>query len=432
MRRKKGFALRLLSWVHSILILEGVWVLFAGVRHMEGAALFRFLALGAVLFIPVVVTDMLVRRCKSLVLFCLFGTTLVWAMALFAGSRLVGWFTVLICLFRCYAKLKQGEIRRRMREMPGEAGAQEGAQLWEAPTLLDCPKIIHCLLFVLLYLGLVVSGAYGLLGLMLSLLAAELWVCLAYGCLWQLEEFAERNRYVANLPIKGMKRTGAGILAAGTILLLLSMLPAALYHEEPLTKLRFEGQPAEYTGGEEAYAESAEPDLMMEELMRIKASAKETPPWMKAASKLVCLLMLIWISWQALRMVFAAVRRAVENFSDEGGDEVVFLGKDEEDGEAGEGVKTGAKKEGMFSPARRIRRLYRRAVKRRAAGSISGSETPLELEEKAGFYRADARPDKSRDFRVVHDLYEKARYGNEECTKEEVKQCVHIFSNFDR
>ena len=95
-------------------------------------------------------------------------------------------------------------------------------------------------------------------------------------------------------------------------------------------------------------------------------------------------------------------------------------------------MKAGAKKEGIFSPARRIRRLYRRAVKRRAAGSISGSETPLELEEKAGFYRADARPDKSRDFRVVHDLYEKARYGNEECTKEEVKQCVHIFSNFDR
>ena len=46
MRRKKGFALRLLSWVHSILILEGVWVLFAGVRHMEGAALFRFLEIG--------------------------------------------------------------------------------------------------------------------------------------------------------------------------------------------------------------------------------------------------------------------------------------------------------------------------------------------------------------------------------------------------
>ena len=89
------------------------------------------------------------------------------------------------------------------------------------------------------------------------------------------------------------------------------------------------------------------------------------------------------------------------------------------------------KKERFFSADRKIRRLYKRAVRRRASGSILGSETPLELEGKAGFYRA-GELQKSRDLYTAHKLYEKARYGKEECTKEDVRQCVHIFSNFDR
>ena len=112
MRGNKSFGLRLLSWIHSMLIFEGVFVLSAGILHMKGERLVLFLAQGLVLAVPLVLTDVLVKRCKSLVLFCLLGAVLVWVMGLVSGNGLVRWITVFICLFRCYVRLKQGEIRK--------------------------------------------------------------------------------------------------------------------------------------------------------------------------------------------------------------------------------------------------------------------------------------------------------------------------------
>ena len=78
----------------------------------------------------------------------------------------------------------------------------------------------------------------------------------------------------------------------------------------------------------------------------MKASAKETPAWMEAASKFVCALMLVWIFYLAIKMVFSMVRRAAAAFSDEWEDEVVFLGREE--GKGGGGKKDGLKKERFF------------------------------------------------------------------------------------
>ena len=429
MRGNKSLGLRFLAWIHSMLIFEGVFVLFAGVRHMEGERLILFLAQGMLLAVPVVLTDILVRRCKRLAVFCLLGAVLVWMMGAVSGSSLVRWITAFICLFRCYVRLKQGEIRKKMRELPGEAGVAEAAVWLDVPALLDEPGLLHGLLFVFMYLGIISLNCYGLMEVMLALLAADFCVSLSYRYLWKLSEFAEKNRYVANLPVNAMKRTGMGIMGTGVILLFVFMLPAAVYQKEPLTKVRFDLRQMEAAEGGAAYEDNIEPDYMMEELMRMKASAKETPAWMEAASKFVCALMLVWIFYLAIKMVFSMVRRAAAAFSDEWEDEVVFLGREE--GKGGGGKKDGLKKERFFSAVRKIRRLYKRAVRRRASGSILGSETPLELEGKAGFYRA-GELQKSRDLYTAHKLYEKARYGKEECTKEDVRQCVHIFSNFDR
>lgn len=432
---KKGIVLRVLSWVHSMLIFEGVCVLSAGMGHMGSGELARFLLQGAGLIVPVAVTDILVRRCKRLWVFCIFGAVIVWAIELLTRSQLMGWLAVFICLFRCYVKLKQGEIRRKLRELPGEAGSaviSESMEFWEVPTLLDDPGPVHCLVFILLYLGLVAVGSHGLLRLMLGFLAAEILICLAYGYLRQLSAFTEKNRCVANLPVKAMKRTGAGILGVGMILLLFAMLPAALCHEESLTKVRWEAPQAENSRREENYEESGQTDHLMEELMRIRASAKKTPPWLKAASKLVSILMLAWLAYLALKMVFAAVRRAAEAFSDDSEDEVVFLKTDDGDKENDRKITGRVKNRGLFSSDKRVRRIYKRAIKCRMKGSILGSETPAELEGKAGFYSAGSEVPERTELHTAHEIYEKARYGKEECTKEDVKRCVHIFSSFNR
>ena len=195
-----------------------------------------------------------------------------------------------------------------MRELPGEAGVAEAAVWLDVPALLDEPGLLHGLLFVFMYLGIISLNCYGLMEVMLALLAADFCVSLSYRYLWKLSEFAEKNRYVANLPVNAMKRTGMGIMGTGVILLFVFMLPAAVYQKEPLTKVRFDLRQMEAAEGGAAYEDNIEPDYMMEELMRMKASAKETPAWMEAASKFVCALMLVWIFYLAIKMVFSMVR----------------------------------------------------------------------------------------------------------------------------
>ncbi len=426
MTGKKGFVLRLLSWVHDLLLIEGVYALAAGIGHREGQEAVLFILQGIVLLFPVILTDIMLRRCKSLGLFCLFGAALIWGIKTAAGDMLAAGLTVLICLYRCYVKIRQGEIRRRMRTMPKEAGVQEETGFWEVPTLLDSPRPVHCLLFAAMYLGVVSLRCFGLLFFMLFLIAAELCVCLAYGYLECLSGFMHKNRAVANLPVKAMRRTGWGILGTGMLLLLLFMTPAALYREEPLTELKFELKDAEYGGEVQTGEDEQGTDYMMEELMRIKAAAKETPAWLKAASKAVSALILLWVAYLILRMMISAVQRAMKSFVEDGEDEIIFLGKEADEGGKRGGLMDRRKKERFFSAGRRIRRMYKKALRRRIKEDIRGSETPSELEDKAGLH-SDKSP-----YDTVHELYEKARYGKEECTKEELKQCMHIFTSFDR
>ena len=78
MTGKKSFVMRLLSWVHDILIFEGIYMLAAGTLHVRGQEVPVFLAQGIALVIPLVLTDIVVLRCKSLLIFCLFSAALTW------------------------------------------------------------------------------------------------------------------------------------------------------------------------------------------------------------------------------------------------------------------------------------------------------------------------------------------------------------------
>lgn len=419
----KSFGMRLLSWVHCFLIFEGVFVLAAGAGQIKGQEMAVFLFRGTALFIPLILTDIAIRRCKNLGLYCLLAVALTWGMKVLAGSLPAGGLTAFICLFRCYVRLKQGEEKSRMRNMPGFAGAKEDVKLRETPGLLDNPRPIHGLLLIFMYLGALPLHRHELSVLLLGLLAAEFCVCFAYMYLEQFWEFAGKNRHVANLPIKAMKKISAGILGMGMALLVLFMLPAAIYQKEPLEKLDFEMSENQNPVILETHREDSGPDYMMEELLRIKAAAKKTPPWMKTASKIVCMLMLLWISYLAIRMIFLAIKKAVETFSDDWEDEVVFLDRGEESsGKKGEERR---KEKYWRSYGGKIRRLYKKLIKRRLKESIYGSETPAELEKRAGLHN-------EKEVYAIHELYEKARYAEEECTKEEVKRYVHIFSSFYR
>lgn len=433
--KEKSRALILLAWVHDILIFEGIYVLAAAIQNLQGQEAVRFLLSGLFLLIPVVLSYLVICRCRNLLLFLAFSLAVTWGMQTISQNLITGVLTGFIFLFRIYVRIKQGEIRRKMKELPNEAGANEDKEVWEVPTLLDAPRIPYCLILAIMYLGTISFHRPELLTLMLVLLGAQICTCLAYIYLERLEDFMKQNIRVANLPAGAMKRIGNAILLTGIAGLAIFMLPAAIYHEEPLANLHFE--PVNMNGGMAGfYEENAKPDYLMEELMRLKSQAKETPEWLKRASELLGILTLAGLLYAALRLIFKAVRHAMESFSDDGDDEITFLAKDDSPALEKKYRKEAGRRGGFRSPDRKIRRLYKKLIRRTLKEIPHGNETPLELEHKAGLYARKALdtetadPGTGTDADRLHRLYEKARYAQEECTKEDLKSAASILSAF--
>lgn len=416
--KEKNRILILLSWIHDILFFEGIYVLAAAIQNSEGQELAASLLNGLFLLFPVILSYIVVCRCRNLWIFLVFSFAVTWGMRTVSGNLLTGLLTAFIFAFRLYVKLKQSEIRKKMKEMPGEAGAQEDAETWEVPTLLDTPRIPYCLLLAAMYLGMLSFHRKGLLNLMLGLLAADLCVCLAYCYLERLDGFVKENIRIANLPAGTMRKIGNGILLAGITGLLLFMIPAAVYHKEPLENLRFD--PLDTDGQiTEFYEETAEPDYLMEELLQLKSHAKKTPEWMKKFSELLSTLTLAGIIYAAVKIVLKAIQRALESFADEEEDEIIFLGKEDSSMTEKKRMLKQDRKEEFRSPDRKIRRMYKKRIRRTLREKPSGNETPLELEYKARLYENN-EPEKG-DIDRIHELYEKARYGKEPCTQEEAR-----------
>ncbi len=441
MIKEKSHTLILLSWIHNILLFEGIYVLTAAIREIRGREAVLFLLGGLILIFPIALSYIVIRRCRNLGIFLVFSLAVTWGIQAVIRDLLATLLTAFVFLFRIYVKIKQGEIRRKMQEMPGEAGAQEDREMWEVPTLLDAPRTPYCLIFAAMYLGVVSFHRQALLNLMLGLLGAEISVCLAYRYLERLDGFVRQNVRVANLPAHAMKRIGNAILLTGIAGLAICMLPAAIYHKEPLSDLRFESP--EMKGQMELfYEEEAEPNYLMEELARLKSQAKETPEWLKKFSELLGVLTMAGLIYAALRIILRLFRHAMVSFSDDGGDEIIFL--NDEAGLMPEKRRLMKRRErdGLHSPDRKIRRLYKRLIRRALREKPYGTETPSELEHKAGLYadmvtngdtdRLLADTVTSMDIGRIHALYEKARYAKDACTREEAKQTAQILSALRR
>ena len=140
--------------------------------------------------------------------------------------------------------------------------------------------------------------------------------------------------------------------------------------------------------------------------------------------------------YAALRLIFKAMRHAMESFSDDGDDEITFLAKDDSPALEKKYRKETGRRGGFRSPDRKIRRLYKKLIRRTLKEIPHGNETPFELEHKAGLYARKALdtetadPGTGTDADRLHRLYEKARYAQEECTKEDLKSAASILSAF--
>lgn len=163
-----------------------------------------------------------------------------------------------------------------------------------------------------------------------------------------------------------------------------------------------------------------QPDL----LPALAEQAVEAPAWMKFLDQLLgvlavflLLLLAVLVLWQIARSIWKFFTKP-RHFDD---DEKIYLKPSLHlDSDA---PKAGFRRAMAFLPARtpgeKIRRLYRQRIlkhfSKKATGILPRWASPSELEETCGM-----------DQPALHELYEKARYGNVSCTKEDLKDLEHL------
>lgn len=416
-----NLTLAVLSWLHVLLLCSSFYVLIAAATELSDAEFPGFLASCLWLIIPAAASWIFVRRIRTLAVYLLCSAAvcaLVWTLSssaaqTFWAAPLTTVLCALLFLVRCTTRIKKGRIKRALMDMPAEAGAQLSVELWEIPTFLDEPAPAHFAVFAICYAGILPTGQYHFLKWVFFLLLAEVFVCFIHSYLRRMWDFIRQNQKIANLPAAAIQKVSRVLLLLASVLLLLAVLPSALYGKEPLIGWlenihALPAQPAEDYTEMMAGMGISDPDFS-----GLAEAPAEPPAWLLFLSDVLMYVSIAAAVLILLAVIYHICRNAVRYFSQDEEDEILFLGTEEREKLRSDKAPRKTARDRWTSPSQRIRRLYKKTLRRTMPQKPAGWETPHELEEKAGLLDRD--PDMA-----LHDLYEKARYSESGCTAEDL------------
>lgn len=444
-----------LTWLHVWFLFAGFYAFAAGFLELDGREALYFCAGSFLLLIPTAASWVLIRKTKALWQFLL-GGIVVCAVTCMAAKLygsvfsdqaaaaieaavtaadgkskfensitpaflesllgvMTGGMAAVIFLIRGYVRIRKGQLKKAAQELPTGAMPLADKEAWEIPTILDEPKPIHFLWFIVQYVIGVLMKIPFYWHLMFYLLFADLFLCFFCQYLDGMHSFIRDHQKIANLPVETMMKTGRMILKIAVLLLVLFVLPSAIYGKDPIAEAIAGYEPEEVERDVTWKIPEVETQQGMEQgdmsEMLGDQEYKPMPAWIQNLFAGMMYLVLVAVGAAILRAIYHSVRNAGKAFSEDEEDEVLFLhqGKDERENLPWKREK----KEGYLSPNMRIRRQYKKTIRKAGKYQPTGVETPAELEEKNEL--------SGDGMKRLHDGYEKARYSREGCTKEEAE-----------
>lgn len=305
------------------------------------------------------------------------------------------------------------------------------ARLHQSRDLLDSPNVLCLIAFAVIYIAGTFISQSSLCEISYRLAFCDIIILILHTNLTGLIQFLEQNRDMANLPGKQIIRTNQVMLtfflAAALVAMLLlpatglsnalSMLGDGLLW---LIRKLFSLIPSSKETAIEATEAVAE--AVSNEFMALPED--NTPAWLTALLNFIAyalgtillIAVVIGIIFAIIQVFRRFYRPILEN-----NDKQEFIHEEKADIMArAPGKQKEASLRFRFQPDAVIRRIYKKAIKRglrneSRKNAIQKSDTPSQLERKASF--ASDEPE-----RLLHQLYEKARYSDEECTREEVNR----------
>ncbi len=413
-KKIRNHILFVLECLNAILLLSplGVTLYSCSEGHVEEIAAAMFLISLGLLTVLTAWMRFLGKKAKGLSLYFL-GSALacyfLYLNYLFLHERYEGIvfaaFTVssvafgLVFLFFEALLIRLDENEEKRAKLEHDVSYQEPDRLLRKPL----PGLVFYFAF-LYFLGLLRRGKV-LCTVSLWLLVAYILLLILYQYVKGTELFLSNRHGVTNVPEKRIWRVGSILVVTALLAVLFAGIIAAagsgnrhyIYFKMTRPEVTEEEEMKPFG---EIFAERSE-RMSENELMMLTEDSEPWAGWnvifwtLGIASACVAALGLI----KAMQRLFANFRRFSEE--EDNGDEVVSLEPGDEILRAGS-VENRLKT--YFTEREKIRRRYKRTIKRRASKDIDLYLTPDEIEESVGLAG-------DPDMKDLHEIYENARYG---------------------
>lgn len=421
MTYKKNWIPTLLTFLHVTFLFAPLYILVGSMAKLKGGDLVRFSIMGAFVIVPVVISYIILRKVKYLSVSVFLTIVLTGAGFAFGfwygdffhyGNVIMGAMNGMICLiiflFRTYSKLTHNEMKEEFYAVHDK---EELFLLepWEIESFLSKPSVVHWAWFTILYVFALAGKAHYALYEIFILFVIDVFICFICAYSDHFFEYLKQNHRVANMPVSSMRNVHRQILLVGLMMIFLFVLPAVVYHKEPLEHVTFPEkaaitfdvpqQEADYEKGQ------TEPDTELA-LILAEYSQHEAPKWIRYMLDGILFLIAIATGFAMVYGVIHAIRGMARTFQLEDEDEVINLDEAEETRVA---IRKRNRLQERFSEKAKIRREYRRAIIKGTKGTPKQSATPTELE-----LELEAHFEEKIENQGLHEKYEKVRYGKEE------------------
>ncbi|MBO5522412.1 MAG: hypothetical protein J5986_01855 [Roseburia sp.] len=401
------------KYVHTILLLAIITpTIYALAVEAEDYNERMLYLLGLLAAIPVLITGITIKKCKSLFFYLLVSIVSAAGtieLAVWCGKAVLGnlvWGYVFFLAAEIFWVILENFLERVSIDKDAKEGDTYAPDWKPRQGVFEKPRYGVLALFVVSYLvGLGFSNS-ALCNQALGSAVLYLFLTAVYSYVERTEEYLELHKRVCNLPSKRIYGIGGGMLAAALAVIALFVLGAAFTGKyRQYTDLRdlelLSEISVEQFLPEETVQTGAGGD-MMEMLQEEAQEAEPLPYWVEMIFRVltgVILLGFLAGVLQAIRMIFKQFR---ENY-EENGDIVEELKENEEKAER----LVKKKRELRFRSQReQVRYQYRRFIRKHRKEKPGAYETPYEIETLAEVAE-------SEEGKIMHRMYEEARYGRE-------------------
>ena len=401
------------EWIHITLILAIIPPLIYSLGAEQPDIIGQNLHLKClVIILPVIATDFAVSKCKGLLSYLMVCAVILAATVAVGracagrlhGSVLLWGYIAALAAETVFLIINRMTERLRRKEAEEEYVIIENSSWRLSFDSLRTPSFTALIFFVAAYALALNLNNPAVCNAALFSGAAYTVITTLHQYVCNTETYLFLNKRTCNIPSKRIYGIGNGVLAIFFLLFIIVLLPALFtissrhYHDLRKSNLHIE---FEYPEQESGMITEQAADNPMEALMEQYSEQKPTPQWLIVLSYILGAAALLLFMAALIKMIYDTFR-AFREATDDNGDIVEEL---EETDEAVK-IKKARVSRLRLSERERIRKEYRKFIRRHRKERPAHYESPTEIEMNAGIAE-------SEECKALHKNYELARYGQE-------------------